>query len=66
MSILGDDPNDALGKKIADLVELLLEGEIQSAWEEDFIYSMVDRFEKGYNFTVAQVEKIDELHGRHY
>lgn len=60
------DANDVFGKKIADLAELMLEGDITNEWECEFIESMIDRFEKGYNFTDNQIEKVNELHEKHY
>lgn len=60
------DANDVFGKKLCDLAELMLDGLITSEWEAQFIEDMVDRFEKGYNFTDSQVEKVNELHDKHY
>ena len=48
------------------LQELVNEGEIGNDWEVDFIASVVERFEKGYNFSDRQLDKIDEIHGRYY
>lgn len=65
MPILSE-ANDIFGKKLCDLAELMLEGDIQNEWECQFISDMVDRFEKGWNFTDPQVDKVNELHDKHY
>ena len=60
------DENDNFGRKLSDLIDLVLEGEITHYWEVEFLSAMVDRFEKGYNFTDNMVDKVNELHHKHY
>ena len=65
MPIIHDD-NDKFGRKLSDLIDLVLEGDITHYWEVEFIEAMVDRFEKGHNFTDNMVFKVNELHDKHY
>lgn len=60
------DENDEFGRKLSNLIELVLEGDIESDWEVEFLSAMVDRFEKGWNFSDNMVNKVNELHDKYY
>lgn len=61
---LDEDPNSIFGQKLSELTDIALAGDC-SDWEFDFINNMVDRFEKGLNFTDKQVEMVNELYEQH-
>ncbi len=60
------DANDLFGKKIADLAELMLEGDIADEYDCQFIDNMIERFEKGWNFTDNQIAYVNTLHEKYY
>jgi len=62
MTVPSDDANTGFGEKLSELVDY--EDEM-SEWEYDFIGSMVDKFEKGENFTDNQVEKVNQLYDKY-
>jgi hypothetical protein len=53
-----DDPNVVFGKKLSALVDV--EDEMDE-YENEFLGNMVDRFEKGFNFTDNQIEFVNKL-----
>ncbi len=62
---LDDDPNRIFGYKLSALADAVLDGDGISTWEFDFVIEMIDRFEKGLNFSDKQVEKVNELYDKH-
>lgn len=53
-----EDANEAFGKKLVALVES--EDEFDD-WEYDFLGHMVDKFEKGENFSDNQIAIINRM-----
>lgn len=56
------DPNESFGQKLSELVDH--EDEF-SEWEDDFLGHMVDMFEKGQNFTDAQIEQVNKMYEKY-
>lgn len=57
-----EDPNTAFGQKLVALVE---EEENMTEYEHQFLEDMVDKFEKGSNFTDPQIELVNKLYEKY-
>lgn len=57
-----EDPNTIFGEKLSALVDE--EGEL-SEWETDFLGHMVDKFEKGENFSDSQIEQVNRMYDKY-
>lgn len=54
-----EDPNTAFGERLSELVDC--EDEMNE-WENEFLGHMVDKFEKGENFSDPQIETINKMY----
>lgn len=64
---MSDTPNADLEEQVEQLYDHLCNNEHGNAWEQDFLTDIYKRFiEQSMSLTEKQVEKIEELHAKHF